>query len=171
MKNFKYLILSGLVILLDQISKYLVRSKLELHKPYELVGKYLRLYHCENDGAAFSLSLGSYSQYIFIALTIVVIGILVMLMKKSNYKIQLTYYSLIIGGAIGNLVDRILFGKVTDFIDSLYPRIPSEWGLFYAFDRWPTFNIADSAIVVGMVLFAYDAIILENKRKKSLEEA
>ena len=141
-----------------------------LYHSIEVIGKYFRIYHVENDGAAFSLSLGNYSRWIFISLTFILIAVFIYLIIKQA-KFQKLYYSLILGGAIGNLIDRIIFGKVTDFLDSLYPRIPSEWNWFYSFDRWPIFNVADSMIVIGMILFAIDAIILDKKRKKSLEEA
>lgn len=169
-QSWKYFLISIIVIIVDQITKYLVRLKMPVYHSIELIGKYFRLTHVENDGAAFSLSLGDYSRWIFISLTLVLIVVFIYLIIKQP-KIQKLYYSLILGGAIGNLIDRVIFGKVTDFLDSLYPRIPSEWNWFYSFDRWPIFNVADSMIVIGMILFAIDAIILDNKRKKSLEEA
>ncbi len=169
-ENWKYFLISVIVIIVDQLSKYYVRLKVPLNHSIEVIGKYFRIYHVENEGAAFSLSLGDYSRWIFIAFTSVLIVVFIYLIIKQP-KFQKLYYSLILGGAIGNLIDRVIFGKVTDFLDSMYPRIPSEWNWFYSFDRWPIFNVADSMIVIGMILFAVDAIILDNKRKKSLEEA
>lgn len=169
-ESWKYFLISLIIIVIDQISKYLVRLKLPLYESLEIFGDYFRLTHVENHGAAFSLSLGDYSRWIFIALTLVLSLVFVFMIIKQS-KFQKLYYSFILGGALGNLIDRIIFGKVTDFLDSLYPRIPSEWNFFYSFDRWPTFNVADSMIVIGMILFAFDAIVFENKRKKSLEEA
>lgn len=169
-ENWKYFLISFVVIIVDQISKYLVRLNIPLYDSIKVIGKYFRLTHVSNEGAAFSLSLGDYSRWIFIALTSVLIVVFIYLIIKQP-KFQKLYYSLILGGAIGNLIDRVIFGKVTDFLDSMYPRIPSEWNWFYSFDRWPIFNVADSMIVIGMILFAVDAIILDNKRKKSLEEA
>ncbi len=169
-ESWKYFLISLIIIVIDQISKYLVRLKLPLYESLEIFGDYFKLTHVENHGAAFSLSLGDYSRWIFIALTLVLSLVFVFMIIKQS-KFQKLYYSFILGGALGNLIDRIIFGKVTDFLDSLYPRIPSEWNFFYSFDRWPTFNVADSMIVIGMILFAFDAIVFENKRKKSLEEA
>lgn len=169
-ESWKYFIISLFVIAADQVSKYLVRLKIPLYNSIELLGDYFKLTHVENEGAAFSLSLGVHSRLIFIILTCLLAVVFIFLIIKQP-KFQKFYYSLILGGAIGNLIDRIVFGKVTDFLDSLYPRIPSEWNWFYSFDRWPTFNVADSMIVIGMILFAIDAIIFDNKRKKSLEEA
>lgn len=170
-QNWKFFLISLLIIIVDQATKLLVRIKIPLYHSIDVLGKYFRLTHVENDGAAFSLSLGAYSRWIFIGLTLVLIGLFVYLIIRQNQKLQKLYYSFILGGAIGNLVDRVIFGRVTDFFDSLYPRIPSAWNWFYSFDRWPIFNVADSMIVIGMILFAIDAIILDNKRKKSLEEA
>ncbi len=169
-QSWKYFLISFCIIVVDQLSKYIVRLKMPLYQSIEVIGDYFRLTHVENHGAAFSLSLGENSRWIFISLTLLLIGVFVYLIVKQP-KIQKLYYSLILGGAIGNLIDRVVFGKVTDFLDSLYPRIPSEWNWFYSFDRWPTFNVADSMIVIGMIIFAIDAIIFDNKRKKSLEEA
>jgi len=169
-ENWKYFLISVIVIIVDQLSKYYVRLKVPLNHSIEVIGKYFIIYHVENEGAAFSFSLGDYSRWIFIAFTSVLIVVFIYLIIKQP-KFQKLYYSLILGGAIGNLIDRVIFGKVTDFLDSMYPRIPSEWNWFYSFDRWPIFNVADSMIVIGMILFAVDAIILDNKRKKSLEEA
>ncbi|OQY38693.1 MAG: signal peptidase II [Candidatus Cloacimonetes bacterium 4572_65] len=170
-KNIKFFLIPIIIILLDQITKYLVRIKMPLYHSIDVFGRYFRLTHLENPGAAFSLSLGKYSRPIFISLTFIVILLLVTMIIKAKPLIQKIYFNLILGGATGNLIDRIIFGSVTDFLDCLYPRIPSEWNWFYSFDRWPTFNVADSAIVVGIILFAFDALILENKRIKSLEEA
>lgn len=162
--------ISFFIIIIDQITKYYVRLKIPLYHSIEVIGNYFRLTHLENDGAAFSLSLGKYSQTIFVVLTFILSIFFIYSIWKSN-KFQKLYFSLILGGAIGNLIDRLRCGTVTDFLDSLYPRIPSEWGWFYSFDRYPVFNVADSAIVIGMVLLAIDVIILENKKKKSLQEA
>lgn len=169
-QSWKYFLISFAVIIVDQLTKYLVRLKIPLYHSIELIGDYFKLTHVENPGAAFSLSLGDHSRWIFTGLTLILCAVFAYLIIKQT-KIQKLYYSLILGGAIGNLIDRVIFGKVTDFLDSLYPRIPSEWNWFYSFDRWPIFNVADSMIVIGMILFAIDAIILDNKRKKSLEEA
>lgn len=171
MKSWKYFLISLLIIIVDQITKLIVRMKMPLYHSVDVIGKYFRITHVENEGAAFSLSLGDYSRWIFIVLTLALIVIFVYFILKQSYKFQKLYYSLILGGAIGNFIDRVLFGRVTDFFDSLYPRIPSDWNWFYSFDRWPIFNVADSMIVIGMILFAIDAIILDNKRNKSLEEA
>jgi signal peptidase II len=169
-ETWKYFLISVIIIIIDQVSKYLVRLKMPLYHSIEIFGNYFKLTHVENHGAAFSLSLGDHSRWIFIGLTLVLSSVFVFMIIKQS-KFQKLYFSFILGGAIGNLIDRIVFGKVTDFLDSLYPRIPSDWNFFYSFDRWPTFNVADSMIVIGMILFAIDAIILDNKRKKSLEEA
>jgi signal peptidase II len=169
-ESWKYFLISIIVIVIDQLSKYFVRLQIPLYHSIEILGDYFRLTHVSNEGAAFSLSLGDYSRWIFITLTFILIVVFIYLIIKQP-KFQKFYYSLILGGAVGNLIDRVIFGKVTDFLDSLYPRIPSEWNWFYSFDRWPIFNVADSMIVIGMILFAIDAIILDKKRKKSLEEA
>ncbi len=155
-RQFRYLWISAVIILIDQFLKILAKAKLPLYIPHRIWGDFLWLTRVRNDGAAFSLSLGSplVNRFFFIGMTILAIGFVVYLILRSNNKLQLISLSMIIGGAIGNLIDRVLFGYVTDFIDVNFPNLIME--------RWPVFNIADSSIVIAMGLLILDMIIKRN---------
>lgn len=156
-----------IIILMDQLSKYLTRSYLALGQSIDVWGSFLRLTHLQNTGAAFSLSLPnqSYNRCFFIIVSIFATALIIYMLFKALHKLQVWAYGLILGGALGNLIDRIIFGGVTDFVDF---DIPDMLGM----QRFPVFNIADSAIFCGMVLLIVDIIFISGKQKapeKSIE--
>jgi signal peptidase II len=149
-----WLFLSLLVLLLDQISKYLVTRYFQLHESLALLpGLKLTLVH--NTGAAFSFlrDAGGWQRWLFIILGGLV-GTAVVLwlsrIEKDRHWALPCALALILGGIAGNLVDRAMLGYVVDFIDVYY----RSW-------HWPTFNVADSAISIGAVLLVVDAIWLD----------
>jgi signal peptidase II len=155
----KWLWLSALVVILDQITKYLASQYLQLHVSVALIpGLNLTLMH--NTGAAFSFlsQAGGWQRWFFIVLTITVsIAILVWLVKLPGKQHWLACaLALILGGALGNLWDRVLLSYVIDFID-----------VYYQSYHWPAFNIADSAITCGAVMLIIDAIGFNHKEKSS----
>lgn len=140
----KYTWLSLLVILLDQLSKQLATSMLQLHTPVAVLPSFsLTLMH--NTGAAFSFlsQAGGWQRWFFTALALIISVVLLrwLTQLKTHEHGLAIALSLVLGGAIGNVWDRILYGHVIDFIDIHY----RNW-------HWPAFNIADSAITVGAVL-------------------
>ena len=145
----KYLWLSLLVIVLDQLTKYMASSMLAYYKPLAVMPMFnLTLMH--NTGAAFSFlsDAGGWQRWFF---TVIAIGVSVFLVGwikrlTPNQKLQAVALSLILGGAIGNVIDRLWLGYVVDFIQVYYDK----W-------YWPAFNIADSAITIGAVLIIYDS--------------
>jgi len=149
-----FLIIAAFVVMLDQISKSWVSSHLDLYETIPLVGC-LSLTHVRNTGATFGL----FANQAFLLALVSIVGLLTILLfyrylSKSNI-LGILALSLVFGGAVGNLVDRMRFGYVTDFIDV---RL---WGDFH----WPTFNVADSAITVGsivLVVFIYLAFRKED---------
>lgn len=165
-KQFRYLWLAAIVILLDQFVKIVVKSTLPLYQSKVVLGDFFLLTHVQNTGAAFSISLGSqaFNRGFFIIMTIIAIIFVVYLIYRSTTKLQLISMSLIIGGAIGNLIDRILFGYVTDFVDIDFPDIIMQ--------RWPVFNLADSSIVIAISLLILDMIINRDtdKDKKTIDD-
>ena len=153
---YKWLTLSLVIIILDQLTKYYAASELVLYQPVSVMpGFNLTLMH--NYGAAFSFlsQAGGWQRWFFIILTSAVsIGILIwMYTLPRDRRWLLVALALVLGGAIGNLWDRIYFGYVIDFIDVSLPFLP--WKIF---NPWPTFNIADSAISIGAVMLIIDAI-------------
>ena len=145
----KWLWLSALVIVADQLTKTMVTQSLQYHEPIAILSGFnLTLVH--NTGAAFSFlrDAGGWQRWFFIALSISIsIFILIWLYRlPARRKWLACSLDLILGGAIGNLWDRIELGYVIDFIDIYY----QTW-------HWPAFNIADSAITVGAGILIIDA--------------
>ncbi len=151
--TLRWLWLSLLIVVLDQLSKYLVTQSFQLHESVTLVeGLSLTLVH--NTGAAFSFlkDAGGWQRWFFIVLTLVVGTILVVWLSRVEASRQwlAAALALVLGGAAGNLIDRVMHGYVIDFIDVYY----RQW-------HWPAFNVADSAITVGAVILVIDAIWLD----------
>lgn len=144
-----WLWLAAVVIALDQITKYWAQTLLALHQP-EAVMPFLNMTLMYNPGAAFSFlaDAGGWQRWFFIALAVLVSLVLFFWMArlKSGERWTAIGLSLVLGGALGNVVDRILHGHVIDFIDVYY----RQW-------HWPAFNVADSAITAGVVLLLLDS--------------
>lgn len=145
----KWLWLSGLVIVLDQISKQMVSASFELYERLPVVPSFnITLLH--NRGAAFSFlnDAGGWQRWFFVLLALgISVYLLQWLRKLPAHRLCLAIaLALILGGAIGNLWDRLLHGFVVDFIQVYY----QQW-------YFPAFNVADSAITVGAVLLLVDA--------------
>lgn len=144
-------IMAGLalaVIVLDQLTKFWVVQYFRvpgLRPPIPILGQVLELLYIQNTGVAFSLLEGQSVMFLFIAVAIVVIAVLYWRMRDTGSLVLKATFGLILGGAIGNLVDRFTRAYVVDFI---HFQIPGR------FD-WPVFNVADSAISVGVVLLAF----------------
>jgi signal peptidase II len=136
------------VVALDVATKLLAVANLSpQHIPHEVLGNHLRLTLVYNPGAAFGLNLGSYSRWIFMALTIgalVVLGRLYQATRQGDL-IRTLALGLVCGGAVGNLIDRVRSPiGVVDFIDVGLRDM-----------RWPTFNVADMAVSIGAFLLAW----------------
>ncbi|MGF1548427.1 MAG: signal peptidase II [Thiotrichales bacterium] len=141
----KWLWLSGAVITLDQATKYLAERGLVMHDPVAVIPGFFNFTLMYNTGAAFSFlaSAGGWQRWFFTVLALGVSIVLVFWLKRlpSNERWTAAALALILGGAIGNVIDRILHGHVIDFIQWYYDK-------YY----WPAFNIADAAIFVGAVI-------------------
>lgn len=135
-------LVAGGVLALDLWTKQWATATLAYHKPVEVIGEFVRLTYTRNSGVAFGLGAGfRFPYYIFSIIAAVVI--LVMFLRRAVHsRTQELALALILGGALGNLVDRITTGEVVDFIEIGW----SAW-------HWPVFNVADSAVTVGVVLF------------------
>lgn len=149
-----WLLLSVLILCLDQLTKHLAAQSFSLYQPQHLLpGLNLILVH--NTGAAFSFlrDAGGWQRWAFILLGLAVGTVVVAWLsriERDRHWLLPCSLALILGGAAGNLIDRVVHGYVIDFIDVYY----GSW-------HWPTFNIADSAITVGAVLLVIDAIWLD----------
>ena len=159
------LIIYGLIIfivILDQISKYVVKQYMQLYESSRIMGDFFRLTYIENPGMAFGIQFEN--RILFTILSVVAAGIVLLYllrMNKENFIFRCAL-ALILGGAIGNLIDRLTVGRVVDFLDVEFFDIslPAFNFLFfnfpgYSMTRWPVFNIADSAVTCGMLLLTY----------------
>lgn len=155
-----WLSLAMILVGLDQLTKVLAEDWLAPYEPVPLI-PLLNLTLMYNEGAAFSLlsDAGGWQRWFFVVVGLGVTGILVVWLRglKAGERLQAWGLTLIIGGALGNLIDRILYGRVVDFIDVYYDR----W-------HWPAFNLADSAITVGVGLLIWEAL-RELRRPRGLE--
>ena len=142
----KILIFSIMFLAIDILSKVLVKTNLNLYDSITLIPNFFNITYVLNDGAAFSLFQGK--QILFIILGIIFLGILIYYIfkeKLTNYKV--IYYSLLIGGVVGNILDRIIYKNVVDFLDFK----------IFSYDA-PIFNLADTFIVIGVGLILIEII-------------
>ncbi len=149
-----------LVLVLDQLSKTLVRMNMELHQSFPLLkklfGDTFMLIYVENTGAAFSLGVGSdtVNRVFFITVTFIAAALIFYLLYHSLHRIQVIAFGFVLGGAFGNLVDRIIIGGVTDFFSVDFPD--------FIMQRFPIFNVADSAIFIGVCLLIFDMVFIKD---------
>ena len=147
------------ILLLDQWTKSMVVQKLPLYQRVEVVQGFFNLTHVRNTGGAFGVfggEKGGLGSILFVVVSLVAIGAIIFLFLKikENERILALSFSLILSGAVGNLIDRLRYGEVVDFLD------------FHLFTyHWPAFNVADSAICIGIGLMALE--LLKGDRKKS----
>lgn len=160
--NSKYsylMIISGIVICLDQLTKIYVHTQFQLGESIVVIPDFFNFTYVRNPGAAFGIFAESHPEFrewFFLLMPPVALAVILWLLKSvpSTDKVQVIGLSLIFGGAIGNYIDRIRFRYVIDFIDVHYKNI---W-------NYPAFNIADSAIVCGVGLMLL-SMYLESKQK------
>ena len=157
-----WLLVSAVIVVLDLWTKDIATQSLTLYRPVE-VTSWLNMTLAHNYGAAFSFlsDAGGWQRWLFTGLASVVTVILVVWLFRLSAREKLTAAALglIIGGAVGNLVDRINHGYVVDFIDVFY----HDW-------HWPAFNLADSAITGGVILLLIDGLFLSTAANKTVEE-
>lgn len=141
------IILTILVILVDFFSKYIVSKLMTVNETINLIDNFFRITYVKNTGAAFSIF--SNNTILVIIISVVVIGFLLFYIykNKGNNKLENVSYAFILGGAIGNLIDRLVYGYVIDFLDFEI--------LSY---NAPIFNLADTFIVIGVILFLINTL-------------
>ncbi|WP_317203171.1 signal peptidase II [Janthinobacterium sp.] len=147
--------IAAIVILLDQVSKITV-SRLFAYAEERVVTSFFNLTLIHNPGAAFSFlrDAGGWQRYFFTAIGVAAALVIVFMLKKhAGQRLFCWSLALIMGGAIGNVVDRVMYGHVIDFLDFHL----KNWGHF------PAFNLADSAIFLGVALFILDELRRVNK--------
>lgn len=145
-----WMIIAAVIVIADQITKYIATVKLEMYESIAVMPMFnFTLMH--NEGAAFSFlsDAGGWQRWFFTIISFVVSIVLIVWIKKlkPEEKCEALAFSFILGGAVGNLIDRVYWGYVIDFID-----------IYYNKSHWPAFNIADSAITIGVVILIVDTI-------------
>tara|TARA_B100000941_G_C28476278_1_gene539374 strand:- start:192 stop:668 length:477 start_codon:yes stop_codon:yes gene_type:complete len=145
------------IIALDQWSKWAIKTSFNLYQSEPVIQDLLHFTYVTNDGMAFGLSFPG-GKHILLVMTILLTGFIIGFLWKEREGHPLVKYglALILSGAIGNLIDRLLYGKVVDFLDLMI-------GDF----RWYIFNVADSSVTIGMVLFIVHSIIFESSHLKN----
>ena len=165
----KIVLISAAVFILDQVTKWLTEVKLSLGESVPVFGDALQLTHIQNQGMAFGIAIPN--KILFNAVSIIAAGaILYYVVKFRNEKFLPRFaLTIIFGGAVGNLSDRLIYGRVVDFIDVNIPDlyIPS-YDLYIvntpviSLMRWPIFNVADMAVSLGMFLLVFAILVTKN---------
>ena len=142
------------IVALDQWSKWAIKTSFNLYQSKPIIQDLLHFTYVTNDGMAFGLSFPG-GKHVLLIMTILLTGFIVgFLWKEKNGHPFIKYgLALILSGAIGNLIDRLLYGKVVDFLDLMI-------GNFH----WYIFNIADSSVTIGMILFIIHSFYIEQKK-------
>lgn len=145
-----YILLSIAIIALDLWTKALVLARIDLHETIPVIPNFFQLVHVRNTGAAFGIGANASSQFVPLllnlgAISVFCVVVVYALRSAVTDRVLQTGLHLILGGAIGNLLDRFRFGFVVDFLD-----------VYVGDKHWPAFNVADSAICVGIALLFFD---------------
>ncbi|PWV59309.1 signal peptidase II [Plasticicumulans acidivorans] len=147
----RWLWLSGLVLVIDQLTKFVAESVLAPYQPVAVLPSF-NLMLAYNTGAAFSFlaTAGGWQRWLFTVLALTVSAALLVWLRRlqATERRLAVALALILGGAVGNMLDRLLWGHVIDFID-----------VYLGSNHWPAFNVADSAISVGAVLLVFDSLL------------
>ncbi|HET9881308.1 MAG TPA: signal peptidase II [Candidatus Binatia bacterium] len=139
----------GFIVIADQVTKYVVDRTMPLHHSIPIIDGLFSLTYIRNTGAAFGIFSGSHEAFrlpFLITVSLVAIGFIVMMLKRLRQTETglITALAFILGGAIGNLIDRIIYGEVVDFLD-----------VYWSDYHWPAFNLADSFITIGVGITVY----------------
>ena len=148
------------VVIVDQLSKLWIMATFSLHEQQDIIPGFFNLVYVTNTGAAFGFLAGSKTmlrQAFFVAVAIVALIIIVFAYGQLKRQGKIFVYALgfIAGGAVGNLIDRLRFGSVVDFLD-----------FYLGSHHWPAFNAADSAITIGVGLFLLGTLLQHLKERK-----
>lgn len=150
----KYLIIGVIAVILDQFTKYMITTNMELHQEITIIDNFFSLFYIRNSGAAFSILEGQ-TIFFYIA-TIVGLIMVYFIFKTSKTQIQLLASAFLFGGIMGNFIDRILYQEVIDFLK------------FTIFNRDAAiFNFADAFITISVILFVLDMFITNKEQNNA----
>ena len=157
--GLRWLWLTVILLILDQVSKIYVANNFSLYESIAVMPMF-NITYVQNPGAAFSFlsDAGGWQRWFFTAIAVAISGLLIYWLRELNkaQKLLAIAYSLVLSGALGNLIDRVSYGYVIDFLDVYYDQY-----------RWPAFNIADAAICIGAILIIYDALTNSDNKSDS----
>ncbi|GEN44838.1 signal peptidase II [Alkalibacillus haloalkaliphilus] len=156
-----YYIIALLIVALDQITKWMIIQTMNVHESIEVISGFFYITSHRNSGAAWGMLQGQ--MWLFYIVTVFVVGVIVYYMRqyRNGYKLLNTGFALILGGAIGNFIDRVVMQEVVDFLD------------FTIFNyNFPIFNVADIALTIGVTIIIILILFDEwnNKRMKNDDE-
>ena len=160
-KNILFLAITGLVVLLDQLTKGWIIATMRLHDAYPVIDGFFNIIYVRNPGAAFGFLAGAsplFRSVFFLAVTLAAILLILHYLRQTRIEeiFLVLALALILAGAVGNLIDRIRFGEVIDFLD-----------VYVGAHHWPAFNIADASITTGASVLV---MFLLGKRKEKIVE-
>lgn len=140
------------VVVLDQLTKAIVLARMELHQSIPIVDGFFALTYVRNTGAAFGILAGRLAELrvpFLLAVSVLALGVLFWFIRTvpADRRAVIAACGGVLGGAIGNMIDRALYGEVIDFLD-----------VYVGTYHWPAFNVADAAITVGVVVLCLDAL-------------
>jgi signal peptidase II len=157
-KYWVLLIICFWILFVDQWTKHAIQQRLVLYQKVEVIHGFFNLVHVRNTGGAFGIfggERGGLGSLLFVVVSLAAIGSILFLfirLREDEKRLSLSL-SLVLSGAIGNLIDRLRYGEVVDFLD-----------FYLASFHWPAFNIADSAICLGIGLMALELLIRDRKK-------
>ncbi|MGD9975899.1 MAG: signal peptidase II [Desulfatirhabdiaceae bacterium] len=152
MRDKLFLLVSGPVIVLDQITKAIILATLPILDSISVIPGFFNIVHVRNPGGAFGFMAGQgpmVRSILFLVISGLAAGVIIWLYRRTpaSFRVLRFALTLIFGGAIGNIIDRIRFGEVVDFLDVYINDL-----------HWPAFNVADSAITIGMTIMIYHVL-------------
>lgn len=160
MTRYGFVALVGsIVLVLDQLTKIWVRATFQLYETVPVIEGFFHFTYVHNPGGAFGLLRDADESVrlpFFIGVSVLAVGALLLFVRDLPTELRFLQFALgmVLGGALGNLIDRAYFGYVTDFLDVF-------WGSYH----WPAFNIADSGISVGIVILLYYSLFTPDPRR------
>ena len=153
-----YLFIILFEVLLDQFSKQIVTAYLDLYQKVEVIPSFFNLTYVQNYGAGFSILEGQRFLFLFITIVAIIIFSYMLYKGKNSHIVYKTSLLLILGGTLGNFIDRIVHTYVVDFLDFI----------IFGYD-FPVFNIADSFITIGVILLLIYTLFIEGKNGKNTD--
>jgi len=151
-KYFRMLVVAGIVVAIDQLSKVIIFEMLPLYGTVSVIPGFFNITHIHNPGGAFGFLAGHsavWRYFVFLFISSLAIGLIIYYYHKTpkTHILLSCGFALILGGAVGNMIDRVRMGIVIDFLDFYIGNL-----------HWPAFNVADSAISIGITVFIYHLV-------------